>query len=71
MLALLRAFVWFLRAEEKVRPPPAKHDKRYAKQQIRKSRRLLQGKLKFLLHPVDAVEHGVPMGKERVAGPFQ
>lgn len=56
---------------EKVRPLDLKQNERHAQQQVGVLGRLLQRDREILLQSADAVEHGVAVGIERVAGLFQ
>ena len=58
-------------AREEKRPPLGiKQNERHAQQQVGVLGRLLQQDCEILLQSADAVEHGVAVGIERVAGLF-
>ena len=59
------------RTEEEVRPLGIKQNERHAQQQVGVLGRLLQRDREILLQSANAVEHGVAVGIERVAGLFQ
>ena len=70
MIAPVLCFI-FRRAQKKVHPLGIKQNERHAQQQVDVLGRLLQRDRKSLLQSADAVEHGVAVGIERVAGLFQ
>ncbi len=70
MIAPVLCFI-FRRAQKKVRPLDLKQNERHAQQQVGVLGRLLQRDREILLQSADAVEHGVAVGIERVAGLFQ
>ena len=70
MIASVLCFI-FRRAQKKVRPLDLKQNERHAQQQVGVLGRLLQRDREILLQSADAVEHGVAVGIERVAGLFQ
>ena len=70
MIAPVLCFI-FRRAQKEVRPLGVKQNERHAQQQVGVLGRLLQRDREILLQSADAVEHGVAVGIERVAGLFQ
>lgn len=70
MIAPVLCFI-FRRTQKKVRPLDLKQNERHAQQQVGVLGRLLQRDREILLQSADAVEHGVAVGIERVAGLFQ
>ena len=70
MIAPVLCFI-FRRAQKKVRPLGIKQNERHTQQQVGVLGRLLQRDREILLQSADAVEHGVAVGVERVAGLFQ
>ena len=70
MIAPVLCFI-FRRAQKKVWPLDLKQNERHAQQQVGVLGRLLQRDREILLQSADAVEHGVAVGIERVAGLFQ